>query len=92
MKPGDKIGARYSVGTSKIMAAYPSIEAMNRPIHAGAKNMMSLMITPDRAGIFTIYVKTVDIPHSSSLSHYPYSGKLDQQEEYVLVYSINVNP
>ncbi len=89
---GDEIGANYSGGLESTTAKYPSIEAMNRPILPGAKNHLDLIITPEKTGIFTIYVKSIDIPHTSNVSHYPYSGILDHQNEYVLDYSVNVNP
>jgi len=90
--PGDEIGAKYSGGLESAIAKYPSIEAMSRPILPGAKNNLELIITPEKPGIFTIYVKSIDIPHTSDRSHYPLSGILDHQNEYVLDYSVNVNP
>ncbi|MDH3340163.1 MAG: hypothetical protein OEL84_02625 [Nitrosopumilus sp.] len=90
--PGDEIGAKYSGGLESTIAKYPSIEAMSRPILPGAKNNLELIITPEKPGIFTIYVKSIDIPHTSNRSHYPLSGILDHQNEYVLDYSVNVNP
>ncbi len=89
---GDEIGAKYSGSLESTIAKYPSIEAMNRPILPGAKNHLDLIITPEKTGIFTIYVKSIDIPHTSSMSHYPVSGILDHQDEYVLDYSVKVNP
>ena len=90
--PGDEICAKYSGGLESTLAKYPSIEAMNRPILSGAKNHLGLLITPEKPGIFTVYVKSIGIPHTSDQSHYPYSGILDHQDEYVLEYSVNVNP
>jgi hypothetical protein len=89
---GDEIGAKYSGGVESTFSKYSSIEAMTRPAYLGIKNHLGLIITPEKSGIFTIYVKSVDIPHTSNLSHYPDSGFLDHQDEYVLVYSVNVNP
>jgi len=89
---GDKIGAKYSGGVESTFSKYPSIEAMTRPTYPGIQNHLGLIIIPDKSGIFTIYVKSIDIPHTSNLSHYPDSGFLDHQDEYVLVYSVNVNP
>ena len=89
---GDKIGIKYSGGVESTFSKYPSIEAMTRPSYPGIKNNLGLIITPERLGIFTIYVKSIEIPHTSNLSHYPDSGFLDHQDEYVLVYSVNVNP
>lgn len=90
--PGDEIGVKYSSRLESTIAKYPSIEAMSRPILPGAKNNLELIITPEKPGIFTIYVKSIDIPHTSNRSHYPLSGILDHQNEYVLDYSVNVNP
>ena len=90
--PGEKIIAKYSGGLEHINAKYPSIEAMSRPVHPGSTYHLSQIITPENAGIFSVYVKTVNIPHTSSLSHYPQTGILDHQEEYVQVYSVSVNP
>lgn len=92
IEPGDEIGAKYSGGLESVIAQYPSIEAMNRPAHLGTKYVMDLEITPEASGPFTIYLKSIDIPHTNSLSHFPQTGTMDQQEEYVLVYTVNVNP
>ena len=89
---GDEIGAKYSGGVESTVSKYPSIEAMTRPVYPENKNHLGLVITPEKSGIFTIYVKSIDIPHTSNLSHYPDSGFLDHQDEYVLIYSVNVNP
>ena len=90
--PGDKVIAKYSGGLEHMVAKYPSIEAMSRPIHPGSTYNLSQIITPEKQGNFSIYVKSVNIPHTSNLSHYPQTGILDHQEEYVQVYSVNVNP
>ena len=92
IKKGDEIGAEYSGGVETVLAKYPSIEAMNRPAKPGIKYVMDLQITPKMPGSFLIYVKSIDIPHTDSTSHYPQEGILDHQEEHVLVYTINVNP
>ena len=87
---GDEIVSGYSGGLESTISQYPSIEAMTRPIPAGMKYNFGLLITPEKLGIFTIYVKSVDIPHINNLSHYPDFGILDHQNEHVLVYSVNV--
>ena len=89
---GDEIISGYSGGLESTLSEYPSIEAMNLPIHPGTKYHFELVITPEKPGSFTTYVKSIDIPHINSLSHYPDSGVLDHQNEYVSVYSVNVNP
>ena len=89
---GDEIGSNYSGGLESVIAEYPSIEAMNRPTHHGTEYVMDLQITPKLTGPFVVYLKAIDIPHTSSKSHYPQEGKVDHQGEYVLAYTVNVNP
>ncbi len=89
---GDKIIAKYSGGLEHTNAKYPSIEAMNRPVHPSSTYNLSQIITPEKNGIFSVYVKAINIPHTSNLSHYPQEGVLDHQDEFVQVYSISVNP
>jgi hypothetical protein len=88
----DEIGSKYSGGVETTLAQYPSIEAMSRPLKPDVTTHFDLLITPQELGIFNIYVKSIGIPHTSDLSHYPYSGILDHQNEYVSVYSVTVNP
>ncbi len=90
--PGDEMIARYSGGLEHIKAKYPSIEATSRPIHPGSTYKMSQIVTPETVGNFSVLIKSVNIPHTSDLSHYPQSGILDHQGEFVQVYSVNVNP
>ncbi len=92
IKIGEEIGAKYSGGVETVFSKYPSIEAMSRPIHPDIKYHFEILVTPEKPGKFSIYVKSIDIPHTTDLSHYPKSGILDHQEEYVQVYSVNVNP
>ena len=90
--PGDKISLEYSGGLRSTLSQYPSIEAMSRPIPPDSKHHFELIITPQKSGTFSTYVKSINIPHTSDLSHYPDNGVLDHQNEYVLVYTVNVNP
>ena len=89
---GDEIGSTYSGGIETTFAQYPSIEAMSRPLKPNIETHFDLVVTPNTSGIFNIYVKSIGIPHSSDVSHYPYSGILDHQNEYVQVHSVTVNP
>jgi len=73
-------------------AKYPLIEAMSRPLKPDVETHFDIVVTPKNSGIFNVYVKSIGIPHSSDVSHYPFSGVLDHQNEYVLVYSVTVNP
>ena len=88
----EEIGSKYTGGVETTYAQYPSIEAMSRPLKPNVPTHFDLLITTQELGIFNIYVKSIGIPHTSELSHYPYSGILDHQNEYVLVYSVTVNP
>lgn len=90
VKTGDKIGYDYSGGTKSVLAQYPSIEAYSRPVAPDAHYSIELRITPDMVGNFTIFAKTVAIPHAGNYSHYPYSGIRDHQNEYVESFSIMV--
>ena len=89
---GDELGASYSGGLQKIPAQYPSIEAMNRPVPKDSKYNIEYVITPKNTGDFLIYVKAIDIPHTSERSHYPRDGTLDHQNEYVREFVVKVNP
>ena len=88
---GDKINSGYTKG-GQITAQHPSIEAYSRNVPANTIYQMSVLITPQNTGIFEIHIKTIAIPHTSDLSHYPYDGVLDYQDEFVTVYSVTVNP
>ena len=89
---GEEIGSNYSGGTTTTFAKYPSIEAMSRPLKPNIDTHFDIVVTPEKSGLFNIYVKSIGIPHTSDTSHYPYSGTLDHQNEHVLVYSVTVNP
>lgn len=89
---GEEIGAEYSGGLKKIQAKYPIIEAFSRPVPTNSSYYMKLIVTPETTGTFSIYVKSVGIPHTTEDSHYPQQGFLDAQGEYVEIYEIMVNP
>lgn len=91
VKTGDEIGYDYSGGTKTVKAQYPSIEAYSRPVGPGAHYSIEVRITPDSVGNFTVFAKTVAIPHSGDHSHYPYSGIRDHQNEYVESFSVVVS-
>ena len=89
--PGNKINSEYTSGGT-ITAQYPSIEAYSRNVAADTAYQMTLGVTPQNTGTFEMYIKTIAIPHTTALSHYPYQGLLDSQSEYVSVFTVNVNP
>ena len=86
---GNPIGSEYTSG-EQISAQYPAIEAYSRNVKPGEMFQMSVSITPQDSGPFKIRIKTIAIPHASSLSHYPHDGILDYQKEYVMEYSVLV--
>lgn len=88
----DEIGSSYSGGVETTVAKYPSIEAMSRPLKPNIETHFDIVVTPKNSGVFNVYVKSIGIPHFSDVSHYPSSGILDHQNEYVSVYSVTVNP
>ena len=89
---GEEIGSNYSGGVETTFAKYPSIEAMSRPLKPNVDTHFDIVVTPEKPGMFNVYVKSIGIPHTSDFSHYPYSGTLDHQNEHVMVYSVTVNP
>lgn len=89
---GKEIGSDYNGNQNLIPAKYPFLEAYNRPSKTGHSSSMTLEITPTEEGVFTIYTKTVAMPHMSSKSHFPESGILDHQNEFVQEHKIMVIP
>lgn len=88
----DEVGAGYTGGTQTVHAKYPSIEAVSRPAVPGEKYQMGVIVTPVASGNFTVYVKSVDIPHLSDVSHFPKTGIKDYQDEFVKAYNVAVVP
>jgi len=89
---GKQIGTSYNGNKNLIEAKYPFLEAYNRPSRTNHSSSMTLKITPTETGVFTIYTKTVAMPHISDESHYPRQGILDQQNEFVQEYKVMVTP
>ena len=84
---GDKLNSGYTYG-EQITASYPSIEAHSRNVPEDASYQMTLRVVPQNAGIFETYIKTIVIPHTTDLAHYPHEGFLDPQDEYVSVFVV----
>jgi hypothetical protein len=89
---GSLVGSDYNGGQDLIHSKYPFIEAYNRPSKPGHSSTMTLQITPTESGSFTVYGKTVAMPHLSEISHFPTQGTLDHQNEFVQEYTIEVMP
>ena len=87
---GKPVGSEY-VGTEKtISAQYAVVEAMSRPWASGSSYSIDLHITPEVEGRFVVFVKSVALPHNGSQAHWPQEGILDQQNELVKVYAVDV--
>jgi len=86
------VGSNYTASDQKVESQYALIEIMNRPSPPNGSYDFQLSVTPKNTGLYEIYVKTIEIPHTSNLSHFPHQGMLDPQGEYVEVYSVMVNP
>lgn len=85
------VGSNYTVG-DQVELKYALIEIMNRPSPQNGSYDFQLLVTPKNAGLYEIYIKAIEIPHTSDLSHFPHQGMVDPQNEYVAVYSVMVNP
>jgi len=92
IQKGDEISINYSSGLEKSVSKYPSIEAMSRPSIPNVPFSMTQLITPQKTGVFQIYVKSINIPHVNESSHFPNSGNIDHQNEFVEKFEIFVNP
>jgi hypothetical protein len=86
------IGSDYNGGQDMVHSKYPFIEAYNRPSMTGHSSIMTLEIIPTELGPFTVYSKTVAMPHLSEISHFPTQGILDHQNEFVQEHTIEVIP
>lgn len=87
---GDKVGSEY-VGIDKVINAYyPAIEANSRPWDNGDYYQISIEVKPNTVGRFVIFVKTIALPYTNELGHYPRFGIKDYQGEFVAVSSVEV--
>lgn len=90
IKMGDKVGSEY-VGVNKVINAYyPAIESNSRPWYNGDYYQISVEVKPNNVGRFVIFVKTIALPHTNELGHYPRFGIKDYQGEFVVLSSVEV--
>lgn len=89
---GDTNGASYSGGGVTTTANYPLIEFYSRPWKSNLNYQSEIEIgSPSKfVGKFVIFVKSVALPHTTPISHYPYTGITDSQNELVSVYYVKV--
>lgn len=90
IRPGDEIGAGYTGTQRLVVAGYPAVEAISRPWEPGETFNIDLSVRPESEGRFLVFVKAVGLPHNGDQAHYPGSGVIDQQDEYVEVYEVMV--
>ena len=88
--PGDLLSSEYSDTDSSVLAQYTSIESFSRPWEAGKTYSADIEVIPKTEGRFVVFIKSVALPHSWELAHYPQDGTLDQQKEFVEIYSVQV--
>ena len=53
---GEEIGSNYSGGITTTFAEYPSIEAMSRPLKPNVDTHFDIVVTPEKPGMFNVYV------------------------------------
>ena len=90
IKMGDKVASEYIRVDKAINTYYPAIEANSRPWYNGDCYQISIEVKPNNVGRFVIFVKTIALPHTNELGHYPKNGIKDHQGEFVVVSSIEV--
>lgn len=88
--PGELLSSEYSDTDSSVLAQYTSIESFSRPWEAGKTYSADIEAIPKMEGRFVVFIKSVALPHSWELAHYPQDGTLDQQKEFVEIYSVQV--
>jgi hypothetical protein len=88
--PGELLSSEYSNTERPISAQYASIEAFSRPWEPGKTYSVDVQVIPKTEGRFVIFIKSIGLPHTWEGAHYPQDGILDQQKEFVEVYSIQV--
>ncbi len=86
---GQLIGFGYT-GVQSAGARYPAIEGHSAPWENGESFSMSLSVMPEQEGRFVVFVKAVGLPHNGDQAHWPPSGILDHQDEYVSVVQVDV--
>jgi hypothetical protein len=87
---GRDIGSGYAGVAQKVKAQYPSVEIFSSPWQKGESFAITLSVKPQQEGRFVFFVKAIGFPHNGDQAHWPSSGTLDHQNEYVSVYSVYV--
>jgi hypothetical protein len=87
---GEMLNSEYSNAERPVMAQYASIEAFSRPWEPGKTYSADVKVIPKTEGRFVIFIKSIAFPHSWEEAHYPQGGILDQQKEFVEIYSVQV--
>ena len=87
---GKPIGSGYAGTERMVQAKYPSVEVFSSPWQKGESFSITLAVKPTQEGKFVFFVKSVGFPHNGDQAHWPSSGIIDHQNEYVSVHSVNV--
>lgn len=88
--PDELSSSGYSDTDSPVLAQYTSIEVFSRPWEAGKTYSADIEVIPKTEGRFVVFIKSVALPHTWEQAHYPQDGTLDQQKEFVEIYSVQV--
>jgi hypothetical protein len=88
--PGELLSSEYSDTDSSVLAQYTLIEAFSRPWEAGKTYSADIEVIPKTEGKLMVFIKSVALPHTWEQAHYPQDGILDQQKEFVEIYSVQV--
>ena len=85
---GTEVWGDYGT-TFPIDLKYPLVEAYCVPWEAGQAKTLQFKVRAEKAGLFRFFVKTT-AETNEHWTYDPSSGVMDQQNEYVYVYEINV--
>lgn len=88
LEAGDAAGVVYGAGSAEIV--HPTIRSTGVDVAAGDKHHVEFLITPPTEGDFEMQIKTTAVPHSHSKAHYPHSGFVDTQGEFVEIHVVGV--
>jgi len=85
---GTLLPANY--GEYNITSTYVMVEGVHGPWYNGEMHTMTVRVKPENTGTFRLYVKTVN--RAFGVTYYNTTDTKDQQDEYVYVFEINVQP
>jgi len=85
---GETIGSDY--GSNTVTAVHPLIEASHDGWSGGVSKQLVLQVKPEKAGTFCFYIKSIARVGEDYSNYDPSWGIVDQQNEFVKKYLVNV--